>query len=62
MSQKRHSKQYKPPPPINSSNDFGIKLLVLNERKRVGANVILRGDTGTGKSELFAVYSGRAAK
>lgn len=39
------------------SNDFGVKLLILHERKRVGANVILCGDTGTGKSELFAVYS-----
>jgi hypothetical protein len=39
------------------SKDFAIKLLVLHERKKVGANVILSGDTGTGKSELLGLYS-----
>jgi hypothetical protein len=34
------------------SNDFAIKLLIINERRRVGANVILCGDTGVGKSEV----------
>ena len=39
------------------SNDFAIKLLILNERRRVNANVILCGDTGVGKSEVFSLYS-----
>ena len=39
------------------SNDFAIKLLILNERRRVKANVILCGDTGVGKSEVFSLYS-----
>lgn len=36
------------------SADFAIKLLILNERRRVGANVILCGDTGVGKSGVHA--------
>jgi hypothetical protein len=39
------------------STDFAVKLLILNERRRVRANVILSGDTGVGKSELFSTFA-----
>lgn len=35
------------------SNDFAIKLLLLNERRRVGAPVILCGDTGKSMEHIF---------
>jgi energy-coupling factor transporter ATP-binding protein EcfA2 len=37
--------------------DFGTKLLFLNERRKVGANTILQGESGCGKSELVRVFS-----
>lgn len=37
--------------------DFGFKLMVLNERRKVGQNVILAGDTGVGKTEMLRMYA-----
>jgi len=37
--------------------DFALKLLILNERRKVGLNVVLSGDTGVGKTELLNLYS-----
>ena len=37
--------------------DFAFKLLLLNERRKVGQPVILSGDTGVGKTELLRLYS-----
>ena len=37
--------------------DFAYKLLVLNEKRRAGLNVVLSGDTGVGKTEMLNLYS-----
>ena len=37
--------------------DFALKLLVLNERRKVNSSVILCGGTGVGKTELLTFFS-----
>ena len=37
--------------------DFALKLLILNERRKVHQNVILSGNTGIGKTELMSLFS-----
>eukprot|EP01080_Neovahlkampfia_damariscottae_P008967 gene8967-916_t len=37
--------------------DFGTKLLFMNERRKIGVNTILEGETGCGKSELVKIFS-----
>lgn len=37
--------------------DFALKLLVLNERLKVGASTILCGGTGVGKTELLNFFA-----
>eukprot|EP01114_Cavostelium_apophysatum_P014001 TRINITY_DN3512_c0_g1_i9.p1 TRINITY_DN3512_c0_g1~~TRINITY_DN3512_c0_g1_i9.p1 ORF type:complete len:5234 (+),score=1501.00 TRINITY_DN3512_c0_g1_i9:231-15932(+) len=37
--------------------DFSLKLVILNERRKILQNVILSGDTGVGKTELLSLYS-----
>ncbi|KAL6077130.1 Replication factor C small subunit [Balamuthia mandrillaris] len=37
--------------------DFAVKLLILNEKRRIRMNVVLSGDTGVGKTEMLNLYS-----
>lgn len=37
--------------------DFALKLLILNERRKVRQNVIFCGNTGVGKTELMSLFS-----
>eukprot|EP01099_Mayorella_cantabrigiensis_P003370 TRINITY_DN2602_c0_g2_i3.p1 TRINITY_DN2602_c0_g2~~TRINITY_DN2602_c0_g2_i3.p1 ORF type:complete len:1282 (-),score=317.21 TRINITY_DN2602_c0_g2_i3:393-3689(-) len=37
--------------------DFAMKLLVLNEKRKAGLNVVLAGGTGTGKTELLNLFA-----
>jgi len=36
--------------------DFALKMVILNERRRVGARVIIEGDTGVGKTEVSFIF------
>ena len=37
--------------------DFALKLMFLNQCRRAGQNIVLSGDTGTGKSELLETFT-----
>jgi len=42
--------------------DFAIKLLIINERRKIGRNIVFSGGTGVGKTEtldLFCYYKYR---